>query len=166
MQEGTAALGGYGEIFRETVALTGVVPQIDRFRRVGGRRCYSPALTDYRDDRGRRDVPHRPGCRSRGARGGDRCRRPGGPKVDERNGVCHLVEHDEASAAKRCARSSLPAVSAGDPLPESMGAAADRRPGSVVPTEPRRAYDVREALAGIVDAGSMLELCPRWARTS
>ena len=28
MQEGTAALAGYGRIFRETVALTGVVPQI------------------------------------------------------------------------------------------------------------------------------------------
>src|SRR5438067_12775574 len=28
MQEGTAALAGYGRIFRHTVALTGVVPQI------------------------------------------------------------------------------------------------------------------------------------------
>src|SRR5690348_14049988 len=28
MQEGTAALGGYGRIFRQTVAMTGVVPQI------------------------------------------------------------------------------------------------------------------------------------------
>ena len=33
-----------------------------------------------------------------------------------------------------------------------------------MPSEPRRAYDVRDALAGIVDAGSLLELCPRWAR--
>jgi acetyl-CoA carboxylase carboxyltransferase component len=37
-------------------------------------------------------------------------------------------------------------------------------PGAVVPTEQRRAYDVRDALAGIVDAESMVELCPRWAR--
>ncbi|HET6867521.1 MAG TPA: carboxyl transferase domain-containing protein, partial [Solirubrobacteraceae bacterium] len=37
-------------------------------------------------------------------------------------------------------------------------------PGAVVPVEPRRVYDVRDALRGIVDAGSMLELCPRWAR--
>ena len=33
-----------------------------------------------------------------------------------------------------------------------------------MPSEPRRAYDVRDALGGIVDAGSLLELCPRWAR--
>jgi acetyl-CoA carboxylase carboxyltransferase component len=37
-------------------------------------------------------------------------------------------------------------------------------PRSVVPAEPRRVYDVRDALRGIVDAGSLLELCPRWAR--
>jgi acetyl-CoA carboxylase carboxyltransferase component len=37
-------------------------------------------------------------------------------------------------------------------------------PGVVVPTEPRRAYDVRDALRGIVDADSLLELHPRWAR--
>jgi acetyl-CoA carboxylase carboxyltransferase component len=34
----------------------------------------------------------------------------------------------------------------------------------VVPVEPRRVYDVRDALRGVVDAGSLLELCPRWAR--
>ena len=39
MQEGTAALGGYGRIFRQTVALTGVVPQISIVSgRVGRRR--------------------------------------------------------------------------------------------------------------------------------
>ena len=46
-----------------------------------------------------------------------------------------------------------------DPAPPEI---AD--PGSVVPSEPRRVYDVRDALSGIVDAGSLLELCPRWAR--
>jgi acetyl-CoA carboxylase carboxyltransferase component len=34
----------------------------------------------------------------------------------------------------------------------------------VVPGEPRRAYDIREPLRAIVDEGSILELCPRWAR--
>jgi acetyl-CoA carboxylase carboxyltransferase component len=37
-------------------------------------------------------------------------------------------------------------------------------PGSVVPAEPRRIYDVREALGGLIDAGSLVELSPRWAR--
>jgi acetyl-CoA carboxylase carboxyltransferase component len=33
-----------------------------------------------------------------------------------------------------------------------------------VPTDPRRAYDVRDVARGIVDAGSLLEVSPRWAR--
>jgi acetyl-CoA carboxylase carboxyltransferase component len=46
-----------------------------------------------------------------------------------------------------------------DAVPPELG-----DPGAVVPIEPRRVYDVRDALRGIVDAGSLLELCPRWAR--
>jgi len=34
----------------------------------------------------------------------------------------------------------------------------------VVPANPRRAYDVRDALRAIVDGESLVELCPRWAR--
>src|SRR5213076_3348636 len=47
MQEGTAALAGYGRIFRQTVALTGVVPQISIVSGASaGGGAYSPALTD------------------------------------------------------------------------------------------------------------------------
>jgi acetyl-CoA carboxylase carboxyltransferase component len=47
MQEGTAALGGYGRIFRHTVGLTGVVPQISVVSGASaGGGAYSPALTD------------------------------------------------------------------------------------------------------------------------
>ena len=47
MQEGTAALAGYGRIFRESVALGGVVPQISVVSGASaGGGAYSPALTD------------------------------------------------------------------------------------------------------------------------
>jgi acetyl-CoA carboxylase carboxyltransferase component len=90
----------------------------------------------------------------------------GGPRVHERNGVCHLVERDEASAAARVRDllGYLPSA-AGDPVPRAEAlepSLAD--PGDAVPSEPRRAYDVRAALNGIVDEGSLFELCPRWAR--
>ncbi|MCW3062947.1 MAG: carboxyl transferase, partial [Solirubrobacterales bacterium] len=48
MQEGLHAMGGYGRIFRATVQLSGVVPQISVV--VGtsaGGGAYSPALTDF-----------------------------------------------------------------------------------------------------------------------
>jgi acetyl-CoA carboxylase carboxyltransferase component len=168
MQEGTAALAGYGRIFRETVALTGVVPQISVVSGASaGGGAYSPALTDLiimTEDAAM--FLTGPGV-VREALGEEISAVDlGGPRVHEHNGVCHLVERDELAAAVRV-RSLLGYLpsAAESPLPvvEPLGPAiAD--PGAVVPSEPRRVYDVRDALAGIVDADSMLELCPRWAR--
>ena len=168
MQEGTAALAGYGRIFRETVALTGVVPQISVVSGASaGGGAYSPALTDLilmTEDAAM--FLTGPGI-VREALGEDvDAATLGGPRVHDRNGVCHLVVVDEAAAALRVRAllSYLPS-SAGETPPR----AAPREPelvdpGAVVPSEPRRAYDVREPLRAIVDEGSMLELCPRWAR--
>jgi acetyl-CoA carboxylase carboxyltransferase component len=92
----------------------------------------------------------------------------GGPRVHEHNGVCHLVERDDRSAAARVRDilSYLPSC-AGEPVPRSGSLAPELDdPSAVVPLEARRAYDIREALLGIVDAGSLLELWPRWARNA
>ena len=48
LQEGAAALGGFGRIFFENVALSGRVPQISVITGdAAGGGCYSPALTDF-----------------------------------------------------------------------------------------------------------------------
>ena len=48
MDDGIAALGGYGRIFRESVKLSGCVPQISMITGVSaGGGAYSPALTDF-----------------------------------------------------------------------------------------------------------------------
>jgi acetyl-CoA carboxylase carboxyltransferase component len=167
-QEGTAALAGYGRIFRETVALTGVVPQISVVSGASaGGGAYSPALTDLivmTEDAAM--FLTGPGV-VREALGEEvDAAGLGGPGVHERNGVCHLVERDEATAAVRVRSllSYLPS-SAGSSVPRGEPVAAELAdPGAVVPLEPRRVYDVRDALRGVVDAGSLLELCPRWAR--
>src|ERR1700760_2739237 len=101
MQEGTAALAGYGRLFRETVALTGVVPQISIVSGASaGGGAYSPALTDLilmTEDAamfltGPEVV--------REALGEDvDTATLGGPRVHDRNGVCHLVAADERHAA-------------------------------------------------------------------
>jgi acetyl-CoA carboxylase carboxyltransferase component len=168
MQEGTAALAGYGRIFRETVALTGVVPQISVVSgSSAGGGAYSPALTDLiimTEDAAM--FLTGPGV-VREALGEEiDAVELGGPRVHEHNGVCHLVEHDELRAAERVREllAYLPsAAGSGLPVVDPVGPEiAD--PGSVVPLESRRVYDVRDALRGIVDAGSLLELCPKWAR--
>jgi acetyl-CoA carboxylase carboxyltransferase component len=168
MQEGSAALAGYGRIFRETVALTGVVPQISVVSGASaGGGAYSPALTDLilmTADAAM--FLTGPGV-VRDALGEEvDAAALGGPRVHERNGVCHLVERDEMSAAARVREllGYLPSSAGEAPpiLPATPPTLPD--PGSVVPDEPRRAYDVRDALAGIVDGGSVIELFPRWAR--
>jgi acetyl-CoA carboxylase carboxyltransferase component len=168
MQEGTAALAGYGRIFRETVSLTGVVPQISVVSGASaGGGAYSPALTDLvlmTEDAAM--FLTGPGIVREALGEQITAAELGGPRVHDRNGVCHLVAADELEAAARVREllSYLPS-SAGEALPAAAPMEPDLAdPGSVVPLEPRRAYDVRDALAGIVDAGSLLELWPRWAR--
>jgi len=168
MQEGTAALAGYGRIFRETVALTGVVPQISIVSGASaGGGAYSPALTDLivmTEDAAM--FLTGPGV-VREALGEEiDAASLGGPRVHDRNGVCHLVERDELAAALRVREvlSYLPSCTGDAPPLAPVREPMFTDPGAVVPTEPRRAYDVREALRGIVDADSLLELHPRWAR--
>jgi acetyl-CoA carboxylase carboxyltransferase component len=168
MQEGTAALAGYGRIFRQTVAMTGVVPQISIVSGASaGGGAYSPALTDLivmTQDAAM--FLTGPGV-VREALGEEiDATGLGGPNVHERNGVCHLVERDEASAAARV-RELL------SYLPSAAGQTAPRAPsldpslpdpGALVPEAPRSVYDVRDALSAVIDRESLQELWPRWAR--
>jgi acetyl-CoA carboxylase carboxyltransferase component len=169
MQEGTAALGGYGRIFRRNVALSGVVPQISIIGGLSaGGGCYSPALTDFvvmTQDAAMfltgpavvRDVMGEEVSAAE----------LGGHRVHERNGVCDLVVADDraAAATARALLSYLPQhADAG--LPRTLALEPELAdPGAVVPDDPRKVYDVRSAIAGIVDAGSLLEVAPRWARS-
>src|SRR5581483_382308 len=103
MQEGTAALAGYGRIFRETVRLTGIVPQLSVISGASaGGGAYSPALTDLivMTEESAMFLTG-PGV-VRAALGEEiDADALGGPRVHERNGVCQLVERDEAAAAAR-----------------------------------------------------------------
>jgi len=168
MQEGTAALAGYGRIFRHTVALTGRVPQISVVSGASaGGGAYSPALTDLivmTEDAAM--FLTGPGV-VREALGEEiDAAGLGGPHVHERNGVCHLVERDEVSAAARVRAllAYLPSAAGQTPPRIATEAPEHADPGAFVPAAARSAYDVRDALSAIIDRGSLQELCPRWAR--
>jgi acetyl-CoA carboxylase carboxyltransferase component len=168
MQEGTAALAGYGRIFRQTVAMTGLVPQISIVSGASaGGGAYSPALTDLivmTEDAAM--FLTGPGV-VREALGEEiDAAGLGGPQVHARNGVCHLVEHDEESAALRVREllSYLPSATGQAPPRAVPVAPTSADPAAFVPTASRSAYDVRDALTAIIDRDSLQELCPRWAR--
>jgi acetyl-CoA carboxylase carboxyltransferase component len=168
MQEGVAALGGYGRIFRRTVALSGRVPQISIVSGLSaGGGAYSPALTDWvvMTEQSSMFLTG-PGV-VREALGEDvDAEQLGGTRVHERNGVCHFVTQDDYDAAE-LARELLGFLPShrDAPTPRAIPEPANGRdPAEVVPREARRVYDVRSVISAIVDGGELLEISAGWAR--
>jgi acetyl-CoA carboxylase carboxyltransferase component len=168
MQEGVAALGGYGRIFRRTVALSGRVPQISIITGVSaGGGAYSPALTDFVVMTSDASMfLTGPGV-VRDALGEDvSAGELGGPRVHERNGVCQFVCQSDAHAAE-LARDLLGYLPSHRELPLPVVEARQPScadPGAFVPVESRRVYDVRDVIGAIVDGGELLEVSAGWAK--
>lgn len=168
MQEGLAALSGYGAIFREHVALSGIVPQISILcGPSAGGACYGPALTDFVIMTSEAAMfLTGPAVVSEVTGEQIDIVSLGGPRVHERNGVCHLTAPNAIEAAQ-LARHLL------DHLPQRRDAAPTLRepqlpagasPGWAVPEQARKVYDVREVISAIVDGGATIEISPRFAR--
>jgi acetyl-CoA carboxylase carboxyltransferase component len=168
MDDGLGALGGYGRIFRETVALSGRVPQISVITGLSaGGGAYSPALTDFvvMTEQSAMFLTG-PGVVREVTGEHVDAAELGGPKVHERNGVCQFVAEDDV-ASVRLARDLLAYLpqSAGETPPHAFP--ADPRggdPAEVVPEAARQVYDVRGVIEALVDGGVMLEVSERWAR--
>jgi propionyl-CoA carboxylase beta chain len=167
IQEGVAALDGYGGIFRRNVLQSGRIPQVSVILGpCAGGAVYSPALTDI-------VVMQRP--RAQMFLTGPRVVKAvtfedvtgedlGGLRVHSRSsGVVHLAADNEYEAIEltRRALSYLPS-SCWDSPPVAPARPPDPMPD--VPVEQRRAYDVRGVVRGVVDHDSFLELQPRFAR--
>jgi acetyl-CoA carboxylase carboxyltransferase component len=167
MQEGLSALDGFARIFSRHVALSGRVPQISVITGPSaGGGCYSPALTDFvimteaasmfltgpavvREVTGEATTPAQ----------------LGGARVHERNGVAQFVVDSDVDSIflLRDLLAYLP-QNAWSTVPRAVSAEPDGAdPGAVVPIDGRQAYDVRDAIRGIVDGGSVLEVAPKWA---
>jgi acetyl-CoA carboxylase carboxyltransferase component len=168
MQEGIAALGGYGRVFHRTVRLSGRVPQIAIVSGLSaGGGAYSPALTDWvvMTEQSSMFLTG-PGV-VREALGEDvDAAQLGGTRVHQKNGVCHFVAEDDFDSTRlaRDLLGYLPSHS-GAPAPRSITEPApDGDPSDPVPAEPRRVYDVRDVIRGLVDGGELLEVAAGWAR--
>jgi acetyl-CoA carboxylase carboxyltransferase component len=168
MEDGVAALAGYGRIFRGNVRMSGRVPQISVICGVSaGGGSYSPALTDFvvMTEESAMFLTG-PGV-VREVMGEDvDAAGLGGPRVHSANGVSQFVAADDRAAVElvRDLLSYLP-QRAGEAPP--IGPPADVfpvDPSSGVPASARKVYDVRGVIAGLVDGGDMLEVSERWAR--
>jgi acetyl-CoA carboxylase carboxyltransferase component len=166
IQEGVAALDGYGEIFRRNVALSGRVPQVSVvLGPCAGGAVYSPALTDVVIMERARSYMFVTGPKVVKAVTFEDVSPTelGGAGVHATaSGVAHLVAVD-AGDAFRLVRDVLGYLPSSCWHRPPVAEAADALPMPKVPSDHRKPYDVRSVIAGTVDAGTFLELQPAFA---
>jgi acetyl-CoA carboxylase carboxyltransferase component len=167
MQEGLAALDGYARVFSQHVAMSGQVPQISVITGASaGGGSYSPALTDFVVMTDAASMFLTGPAVVREVMGEDVSARDlGGPHVHARNGVCQFSVATDVDAIflVRQLLSYLPANASEAPPVATAVEPTVPDPDAVVPVESRRVYDVRHAIAGIVDGDSLLEASAGWA---
>ncbi|MGQ0601122.1 MAG: acyl-CoA carboxylase subunit beta [Anaerolineales bacterium] len=172
IQEGVVSLGGYADIFLRNTLASGVIPQISAIMGpCAGGAVYSPALTDYifmvkdtsymfvtgpdvvksvtHEDVSFEDL--------------------GGASVhSSTSGVCHFVAPSEADCLYMIRKllSYLPQNNMEDPPfvktnddALRMEAALD----SLVPDNPNKPYDIKDAIRLIVDDGGFFEVHENYA---
>ncbi len=168
MQEGLAALSGYGRIFSEHVRLSGVVPQISIVcGPAAGGASYGPALNDFVIMSADAAMfLTGPGVVSEVTGEQLDAALLGGPRVHERNGVCHFAAPTEVDAAllARDLLDYLPQHADESPQMWPVVAPPDTPPDSAVPSQARKVYDVRHVAASLVDGGRLMEVSQRRAR--
>jgi acetyl-CoA carboxylase carboxyltransferase component len=165
LQEGLAALGGYGRIFLETVRLSGKVPQISIITgSSAGGGAYSPALTDWvvmTEDSSM--FLTGPGVVREVMAEDVTAAELGGARIHARNGVSHFTSPTDVDAV-HTARQLLSYLAPGPGITRPARPAPDRDPGAYVPLQGRQVYDVRDVIRAVVDGGDLLEVAPGWAR--
>jgi propionyl-CoA carboxylase beta chain len=167
IQEGVVSLGGYADIFLRNTMASGVVPQVSAIMGpCAGGAVYSPALTDFifmvRNSSYMfvtgpdvvKTVTHEEVS----------FEELGGASVhSEKSGVCHFAADSEADGLYliRKLLGYLPQNNMEDPPfgpvgddPLRMEAALD----ALVPDDPGKPYDIRDAIRLIMDQGQFFEV--------
>ena len=173
VQEGVAALHGFGGIFLRNVKSSGVVPQISVIMGpCAGGSVYSPALTDF--------IFMVQGTSYMFITGPDVVRTVTGEDVTteelggamahgSRSGVAAFVEPDEKAALDevRYLLSFLPANNMEEPpVIVSADDPARRCPELVdlMPASARAPYDMKKVVTAVADDGEFMEYAALWAQ--
>jgi acetyl-CoA carboxylase carboxyltransferase component len=162
-----------GHLFREQVVLSGVVPQVAAMMGPGAAgTAYIPGLADFVPMvRGRSSMALGGPALVKAAVGEDLTEEEiGGAEVHTRvSGVADLAVEDDAECLDAVRRylSYMPAHNQEPPPVVESDDPADRlvpEAREIVPTAPRRAYDVRTLIDAIVDRDTFFPMKPDWAK--
>src|SRR5580693_9448124 len=173
IQEGVESLAGYAEIFLRNTLSSGVVPQISCIMGpCAGGAVYSPAITDFifmtRDSSYMfvtgpdviKTVTHEEVTKQELG---------GAMTHNEKSGVAHFVSRDDAEclAMIRELFSYLPSNNLEDSPRRSTKDPWDRAStalNALVPEDPQKPYDMKDAIHEIVDDGEFFEVHEHFAK--
>jgi propionyl-CoA carboxylase beta chain len=173
IQEGVMSLAGYADIFLRNTLASGVVPQISAIMGpCAGGAVYSPAITDFifmtRDSSYMfvtgpdviKTVTHEEVTKQELG---------GAMTHNEKSGVAHFVSRDDAEclAMIRELFSYLPSNNLEDPPRRSSNDPWDRASAALnalVPEDPQKPYDIKDAIHEIADDGEFFEVHEYFAK--
>jgi propionyl-CoA carboxylase beta chain len=173
IQEGVMSLAGYADIFLRNTLASGVVPQISAIMGpCAGGAVYSPAITDFifmtRDSSYMfvtgpdviKTVTHEEVTKQELG---------GAMTHNEKSGVAHFVSRDDAEclAMIRELFGYLPSNNLEDPPRRSTNDPWDRAStalNALVPEDPQKPYDIKDAIHVIVDEGEFFEVHEHFAK--
>ena len=173
IQEGVMSLAGYADIFLRNTLASGVIPQISAVMGpCAGGAVYSPAITDFilmtRDTSYMfvtgpdviKTVTHEEVTKHELG---------GAMTHNATSGVAHFVARDDAEclAMIRELLSFLPSNNLEDPPRRPTSDPADRADKSldtIVPEDPMLPYDIKEAIAAVVDERYFFEVHEHFAQ--
>ena len=173
IQEGVAALGGYGEVFKRNVIASGVIPQISVIMGpCAGGDVYSPAMTDFIfmvKDTSYMFVTG-PDVVKTVTNEVVTAEELGGAGVHTtRSAVADNAYENDVECLLQMRRliDFLPANNT-DGVPEWPSfddpEREDRSLDTLVPDNPNKPYDIKELIAKVVDEGDFFEIQPSFGR--
>ena len=173
IQEGVASLAGYADIFLRNTLSSGVIPQISAIMGpCAGGAVYSPAITDFifmtRETSYMfvtgpdviKTVTHEEVTKQELG---------GAMTHNEKSGVAHFVARDDADclAMIRELMSFLPSNNLEDPPRRATSDSPGRRDealNTLVPADPQKPYDIKDAIHSIADDGYFFEVHEHYAK--
>ncbi|MBQ7793520.1 MAG: methylmalonyl-CoA carboxyltransferase [Clostridia bacterium] len=167
IQEGIAALSGFGEIFKRNTLASGVIPQISVIMGpCAGGAVYSPAITDFVFMVEKTSQMFITGPAVVKSVTGEEVTSEelgGAAAHAAKSGVAHFTAKDEEDCIAQIKKliAYLPSNNLdGAPLdmPTDEINRLSEKLTSIVPDEPNKAYDMKEVIAEIVDTGSFMEI--------
>lgn len=172
IQEGVDSLGGYARIFDANCEASGVIPQISVIMGpCAGGAVYSPALTDFvfMTEKSYMFITGPNVVKAVMQEDVSLEELGGGLMHSQESGVCHFLTADdqECLSKVRTLLSYLPGNNQDDPPYQRPADDPNRRCPEleqIVPTDPHKAYDVRQVIASVVDDGRFFEVHQLWAQ--